>query len=205
MMRQLIKRGIDIVAAALALVLLSPLLLIIAVAIGVLMGQPVLFRQLRPGYKSRPFTLRKFRTMSEARDAQGRLFPDANRLTPMGKLLRQLSLDELPQLWNVWKGEMSLVGPRPLLMEYLDRYSAEQALRHEVKPGRSGWAQVHGRYELSWPEKFALDLWYVNHWSLWLDFRILLHTAWKAIARKGISRPGHATIPEFLGTERGRQ
>ena len=197
-----IKRSIDFVTATLALLLLAPLMGLIPVAILVTLGRPVLFRQVRAGHKARPFTLLKFRTMTNARDADSRLLPDADRLTPLGKLLRQFSLDELPQLWNVWKGDMSLVGPRPLLLEYLDRYTPEQARRHEVKPGLTGWAQIHGRNALTWPEKFALDLWYIKHRSVWLDGQILALTLGKAVSREGISKPGHGTMPEFIGTER---
>jgi lipopolysaccharide/colanic/teichoic acid biosynthesis glycosyltransferase len=167
------------------------------------MGPPVFFRQLRPGLHGRPFRVVKFRTMADARDARGGLLPDAARLTAVGRVLRATSLDELPQLWNVLRGELSLVGPRPLLMQYLPRYSPEQARRHDVLPGVTGWAQVHGRNALSWEDKFALDVWYVDHWSPWLDLRILAATLLHVARREGISQPGHATMPEFLGTPPG--
>jgi sugar transferase EpsL len=165
-------------------------------------GGPVLFRQVRPGYKGKLFSLLKFRTMEDTRDAQGLLLPDAERLTAVGRSLRELSLDELPQLWNVLRGDMSLVGPRPLLTQYLERYSREELRRHEVKPGLTGWAQVHGRNAVTWPERFALDLWYVDHWSLALDARIIFRTPWQIVKRDGISQGGHVTMPEFLGSER---
>jgi lipopolysaccharide/colanic/teichoic acid biosynthesis glycosyltransferase/glycosyltransferase involved in cell wall biosynthesis len=195
-----VKRGMDVVMAGVALLLASPLMAAIALTIRLSDGGPVLFRQVRPGYKGRPFTLVKFRTMRDARDGEGVLLPDAERLTRLGTLLRQLSLDELPQLWNVLRGEMSLVGPRPLLMQYMDRYSAEQLRRHEVKPGITGWAQIHGRNATSWPDRFALDLWYVDHRSLRLDTRILLQTLWKTLKQNGIAQPGHATMPEYKGS-----
>jgi len=163
------------------------------------MGRPVLFRQQRPGLRGKPFTLYKFRTMRDARTASGELLPDDLRLTTFGKWLRSTSLDELPELFNVLKGEMSLVGPRPLLMEYLPRYSPEQARRHEVKPGITGWAQVNGRNALTWEEKFRMDVWYVDHWNLWLDMKIVLLTIWKVLKREGISAEGSATMPVFTG------
>src|SRR5215472_17969005 len=177
-MRPLVKRLIDFCIATITLVLLSPLILGIAALVWLAMGRPVFFKQLRGGYRGKPFTLFKFRTMRENRDAQGRLLPDSQRLSKLGNSLRQLSLDELPQFWNVWKGEMSLVGPRPLLVDYLPRYSPEQARRHEVKPGVTGWAQVNGRNELTWDEKFKLDVWYVDHAGFWLDVKILALTMW---------------------------
>ena len=198
-MRLLIKRLIDICLSTLALVFLSPLIIGIALLVWLTMGRPVLFKQLRAGYRSKPFTLFKFRTMREDRDAQGRPLPDSKRLSKLGNLLRQLSLDELPQFWNVWKGEMSLVGPRPLFVDYLPRYSPQQARRHEVKPGVTGWAQVNGRNALSWNERFELDVWYVDNWSLALDARILWKTIRKVFQREGISLDGHATMPEFTG------
>lgn len=158
----------------------------------------MLFRQMRPGLGGRPFTLFKFRTMRDTRGPNGELLDDRQRLTPLGRLLRALSIDELPQLWNVLRGEMSLVGPRPLLMEYLDRYTPEQARRHEVRPGITGWAQVNGRNALSWEEKFSLDVWYVENWGLMLDLRILARTLWHVLKRDRISSPGHATMPEFF-------
>jgi len=194
-----LKRVLDVVGAAFALLAFGPLMLYIALRIGREMGRPVIFRQVRPGLHGRPFVMYKFRTMTEERDAQGRLLPDEKRLTPLGKFLRQYSLDELPEFFNVLKGEMSLVGPRPLLMEYLDRYTPEQARRHEVKPGITGWAQVNGRNALSWEEKFRLDVWYVDNWNVLLDLKILLMTLVKVLRREGISAEGHATMPEFKG------
>ncbi len=194
-----LKRVVDIVGATLALVLLAPLLLSIAVLVRLKLGSPVLFRQVRPGLHGKPFVIYKFRTMTDARDANGVLLPDEQRLTRFGQFLRSTSLDELPELLNVLKGEMSLVGPRPLLMEYLERYTPEQARRHEVKPGITGWAQIHGRNAISWEEKLRLDVWYVDNWSLGLDFRILLITLWKVLRREGISAEGHATMPQFVG------
>jgi len=195
----LLKRWIDIVGASVALVLTAPFMLVLALLVRVLMGKPVLFRQMRPGLHGKPFTMLKFRTMTDQRDASGELLPDELRLTGFGKWLRSTSLDELPELWNVLKGEMSLVGPRPLLMEYLSRYTPEQARRHEVKPGITGWAQIHGRNALSWEEKFQLDVWYVDNWNLWLDMKILLLTVWKVLKREGISAEGAATMPVFMG------
>lgn len=197
-----LKRGVDIVGSSLMLLILSPLMLVLALLVWRKMGRPILFRQVRPGLHGKPFVMYKFRTMTDARDAQGNLLPDSERLTPFGKWLRATSLDELPELFNVLKGDMSLVGPRPLLMEYLDRYTPEQARRHEVKPGITGWAQIHGRNALSWEEKFKLDVWYVDHWSLWLDFKILWRTLWIVLKREGISADGHATMPEFRGAAR---
>lgn len=196
------KRLFDLFLAALGVVILSPVLLLIALLVRIYHGSPVLFTQQRPGFKGRPFFIYKFRTMTDARDAEGRLLPDAQRLTRLGRFLRASSLDELPELFNVLRGEMSLVGPRPLLMQYLDRYTPEQARRHEVLPGITGWAQVNGRNALSWEDKFRLDVWYVDHWSLWLDVKILLLTLWKVLKREGISQPGHATAEEFMGSKR---
>ena len=169
-------------------------------AIRITMGTPVFFRQQRPGLHGEPFTIYKFRTMTDKRDDQGDLLPDAERLTPFGRFLRIASLDELPELVNVLRGEMSLVGPRPLLMQYLERYTPEQARRHEVRPGITGWAQVNGRNALSWENKFELDVWYVDHVSLWLDLKIIALTLWKIVRREGISQPGRATMEEFVGT-----
>lgn len=200
-MSPLIKRLIDFCIATMTLVLLSPLILGIAVLVWLTMGRPVLFKQARAGHRGRPFTLIKFRTMQQGRDEAGKLLPDSDRLSRLGRLLRQLSLDELPQIWNVMKGEMSFVGPRPLLVDYLPRYSREQARRHEVKPGITGWAQVNGRNTLSWDERFELDVWYVDHWSLSLDGEILWRTIRKVFQREGISMDGHATMPEFTGND----
>jgi sugar transferase EpsL len=194
------KRLIDAGASAAALVLLSPLLLLIASAVCIFIGRPVLFRQVRPGLHGRPFKLIKFRTMLNASDEGGRPLSDAARMTAFGRLLRSTSLDELPELWNVLKGEMSLVGPRPLLMEYLDRYSPEQARRHDVRPGLTGWAQVNGRNSLSWEDKFALDLWYVENRTVLLDIRILFMTFVQVFRRSGISSEGHETAAEFMGS-----
>jgi sugar transferase EpsL len=193
------KRIFDLVLTIPGLILLSPLFGLLALLIRLRMGKPVLFRQLRPGYRGEPFTVYKFRTMDDARDAEGKLLPDAERLTALGWFLRSFSLDELPELFNVLRGEMSWVGPRPLLMQYLERYTPEQARRHDVLPGMTGWAQIHGRNVLSWEGKFHLDVWYVDNWSLWLDIKILLLTLWKVLTREGISQPGHATAEEFFG------
>lgn len=193
------KRIFDLLLAGVALVLLSLPLLILIWLVRSRLGSPVFFRQTRPGLHGDPFVMVKFRTMTDARGADGQLLPDADRLTAFGRFLRGTSLDELPELWNVLKGEMSLVGPRPLLMEYLPLYSPEQARRHEVRPGVTGWAQVNGRNALSWDEKFALDVWYVDNRSLWLDIRILWLTVRKVIVREGISAAGDATMPKFTG------
>jgi len=194
------KRLLDIVLSSFLLLALGPFLLVTALIVGVTMGRPVLFRQLRPGYLGRPFLLLKFRTMSDARDSQGDLLPDGERLTPFGRLLRGMSFDELPALFNVLLGEMSLVGPRPLLMQYLDRYTPKQMRRHEVKPGITGWAQVNGRNAITWEQKFELDVWYLDHLSLWLDLKIIGMTVWKILKREGINQPGEATMKEFTGT-----
>lgn len=196
-----LKRTFDIACSAAALLLLWPVLLIVYVLVRVNLGSPALFRQQRPGLHGQPFIMIKFRTMLDALDADGNPLPDDVRLTRFGRLLRATSLDELPELWNVLKGDMSLVGPRPLLMEYLPLYSAEQARRHEVRPGITGWAQVNGRNALSWPQKFALDAWYVDNRSLLLDIRILLLTLKKVFVREGISAEGQATASRFTGEE----
>jgi sugar transferase EpsL len=195
------KRLFDLLLTSLGMVIISPLLLVLALSVRLAHGSPVLFKQKRPGYRSRPFMNYKFRTMSDQRDAQGNLLPDAERLTHLGHFLRSTSLDELPELLNVLRGEMSLVGPRPLLMQYLERYTPEQSRRHEVLPGMTGWAQINGRNTLTWEEKFRLDVWYVDHWSFWLDIRILFQTLWKVFRREGISQPGQATAEEFMGTK----
>lgn len=194
------KRVLDIVGSATGLALLSPLLLGLYVRARHEFGSPALFVQERPGLNGRPFCLVKFRTMTHSVDAHGILLPDAERLTTFGRWLRSTSLDELPELWNVLRGDMSLVGPRPLLMQYLDRYTPEQARRHEVRPGITGWAQVRGRNAISWDEKLALDVWYVDNRSFWLDLRILVETVVKVLRREGISATGEATMPEFKGT-----
>lgn len=194
-----VKRVLDLSGALSGLLLLSPFIAIAALAVLVSMGRPVFFRQPRPGLCGRPFTMIKFRTMADARDASGKLLSDGDRLTRVGRLLRATSLDELPELWNVLVGDMSLVGPRPLLMAYLDRYTPEQARRHDVKPGITGWAQINGRNAISWDEKFALDVWYVDHRSMRLDLRILFATVMQVMRRKGINSADAATMPEFLG------
>jgi sugar transferase EpsL len=193
------KRTFDLLAAALGLIVLSPLLLVLAVLVRIVHGRPVLFRQQRAGYKGKAFSVIKFRSMNNRNTPDGTLLPDAERITPFGRFLRSSSLDEFPELFNVLRGDMSIVGPRPLLLKYLDRYSAEQMRRHDVLPGITGWAQVNGRNALTWDEKFRLDVWYVDHWSFWLDIKILWLTVWKAIKREGISQPGHATMEEFKG------
>jgi len=194
------KRLFDLLVTSLALLILSPILLLVALLVALAHGRPVLFGQTRPGYHGRPFRIYKFRTMTNSRAADGSLLPDSDRLTPLGRFLRASSLDELPELFNILRGEMSLVGPRPLLMQYLDRYSPEQARRHNVLPGLTGWAQVNGRNALTWEDKFKLDVWYVDHWSFWLDLKILFQTVGKVFKREGISQPGHATAEEFFGT-----
>jgi sugar transferase EpsL len=196
----MLKRLFDLLLSAVTIVCFTPLMLAIALALRCTIGSPVIWRQARPGLKGRPFTIFKFRTMSNEKGADGRLLPDALRLGKLGHILRRTSLDELPELVNVLKGEMSWVGPRPLLMQYLSRYTSEQLRRHEVKPGITGWAQIHGRNAISWEQKFALDVWYVDHHSFWLDFKILCLTVWKVLRREGISEPGQATMSEFMGT-----
>lgn len=197
-----VKRTLDFAVAAGALLACSPVMVTIGIAVRITMGRPVLFAQLRPGLRGSPFVMYKFRTMAVTTDAKGTLLPDGARLTPLGRLLRSASLDELPQLWNVLRGEMSLVGPRPLLLQYLERYSATQARRHEVRPGITGWAQVNGRNALTWDEKFALDVWYVDNWDLCVDVRILARTILRVLRREGISNDHHATMPEFVGNVR---
>lgn len=197
-----LKRLFDLVIASFALLLLSPALLLVAWLVHRRLGSPVLFRQVRPGLDGKPFEMVKFRTMRDAFDTGGNALPDAVRLTPFGRFLRSTSLDELPELWNVIKGDMSLVGPRPLLMEYLPLYSKEQARRHKVRPGITGWAQVNGRNAVSWSEKFALDIWYVDNRSLFLDIRILLLTIKKVVVRDGIVAEGQATASKFTGDEK---
>jgi lipopolysaccharide/colanic/teichoic acid biosynthesis glycosyltransferase len=194
------KRLFDLLITLPALILLSPVLGILALLVRIKLGSPVLFRQQRPGLHGKPFTLVKFRTMTDACDAQGNLLPDADRLTPFGRFLRSSSLDELPELWNVLKGEMSLVGPRPLRMEYLPLYSKRQARRHEVRPGITGWAQINGRNALSWEERFELDVWYVDCLSLTLDLRVIAGTVQAVVKRDGINAQGEATMYRFTGT-----
>jgi sugar transferase EpsL len=197
----MIKRGFDILATLLGLIPLAPFLLLIALAVRIKHGSPLLFEQERPGKGGETFLIYKFRTMNNERDASGQLLPDAKRLTALGKFLRATSLDEFPELINVLKGEMSLVGPRPLLMEYLPLYTPEQARRHEVRPGITGWAQVNGRNAISWEEKFKLDVWYVDNRSFWLDLKILWMTLVKVSRREGISQDGQATMSKFTGSK----
>ena len=199
------KRLFDLAVTIPGLIIFSPLMLVIAVAIRFVMGAPVVFRQKRPGLNAEVFTVYKFRTMSGGVDKQGNPLPDSQRLTRFGNFLRASSLDELPELWNIARGEMSLVGPRPLLVDYLARYSKEQARRHAVLPGLTGWAQVNGRNVLTWEEKFRLDIWYVDHWSFWLDIKILLMTVGIVLRREGISQPGKATMEEFTGSSNSRK
>ena len=194
------KRAFDLVGAVAAFVALGLPLLMVAALVRIFLGSPILFPQPRPGWHGKLFTCFKFRTMTDARDVEGRLLPDADRMTAFGRFLRNSSIDELPELVNVIHGEMSLVGPRPLLPEYLPRYTPEQMRRHEVKPGITGWAQIHGRNTLHWNRRFALDLWYIDHWSFCLDLSILAKTIGQVIRREGVTRPGHATMPEFRGT-----
>lgn len=196
----MLKRLLDVFCSLIALFLLSPVLLLVAWQIRRELGSPMLFQQIRPGRYGRPFKMVKFRTMRDVIDADGNPLPDAERMTPFGSLLRSSSLDELPELWNVLKGEMSLVGPRPLLMEYLPLYNKEQARRHEVRPGVTGWAQINGRNALSWEDKFKLDVWYVDNQSLWLDLKILLLTVKKVFVREGISGGGEVTMSKFAGS-----
>ena len=195
------KRLFDLALAGPGLILVSPLLLMIAALTWLLHGRPILFRQVRPGYRAAPFTLYKFRTMTEGRAPEGNSRSDAERLTRFGRFLRSFSLDELPELFNVLRGEMSLVGPRPLLTQYLARYTPEQARRHAVLPGITGWTQINGRNAIGWEQKFRFDVWYVDHWSLGLDVKILVITIWKVLRREGISQPGQATAEEFRGSE----
>ena len=196
----MVKRGLDIFLSAFSLLLLAPVIGIVACEIRRRLGSPVFFRQTRPGLRGQPFEMVKFRTMRDAEDAHGNVLPDADRMTPFGHFLRSASLDELPELWNVLKGEMSLVGPRPLLMEYLPLYTAEQSRRHDLRPGVTGWAQVNGRNALSWEEKFEMDVWYVDNRSFWLDLKILLLTVKKVVVREGINAAGEATMPRFAGS-----
>lgn len=197
----MLKRFFDLMLVLVSAPLWAPLLTVAGVLVRLKLGSPILFRQVRPGLAGKPFVLMKFRTMTEVRDATGNFLPNDQRLTSLGRSLRSSSLDELPELINVLRGEMSLVGPRPLLMHYLDRYTPEQARRHEVKPGITGWAQVNGRNTISWEEKFRLDLWYVDHQSLWLDIRILWMTAWGVLARHGINQAGTVGAQEFMGSK----
>ncbi|WP_317259135.1 sugar transferase [Paenibacillus sp. J5C2022] len=199
------KRLIDIVVASLSLIVLSPVMLIVALLVRVKLGSPVLFKQRRPGLRGRPFHLYKFRTMNDGKDSYGNLLPDHLRLTPFGCWLRKYSLDELPQLLNVIRGELSLVGPRPLLMDYMALYTEEQARRHHVRPGITGWAQVNGRNDVTWEERFQRDIWYVDHQSFWLDMKILLLTVKKVVKSDGVSNANHATMPMFEGTTHNQE
>ena len=199
------KRSLDLILTLVSGIVLLPVVVVVAMLVRLKLGAPILFRQQRPGLHGKPFVMYKFRSMLDAYDGQGELLPDADRLTSFGRLLRATSLDELPELVNVLRGDMSLVGPRPLLMQYLGRYSPEQLRRHEVKPGLTGWAQVNGRNDLSWEEKFGLDVWYVDHQLFTLDVRIISLTVWKILKREGISQPGEATAREFMGEAQARQ
>lgn len=200
------KRAFDLVISTVGLIILSPVLLIVSILIISFQGFPVLFLQQRPGFKGKPFTIYKFRTMSDESDSEGNLLPEEQRITKLGRILRATSMDEILEFFNVFKGEMSMVGPRPLLMQYLSRYSAEQSRRHDVLPGITGWAQVNGRNAITWEEKFTLDVWYVDHWSFWLDIKILIQTAWKVIIREGIDEAGQISAGEFMGSrENGQQ
>ena len=195
-----VKRLFDLSIAVPLLIILSPVLVLIGFLVRMKIGVPVLFRQVRPGLHGRPFTIYKFRTMIDERDKDGNLLPDGDRLTRLGRFLRKLSIDELPELFNVVRGDMSIVGPRPLLMQYIDRYTLEQARRHEVKPGITGWAQVNGRNAITWEDKFRLDVWYVDNMSLGLDMKIIAMTIWKILKREGINQPGQATAEKFKGS-----
>lgn len=197
------KRLMDLLLTIPGLILITPLLILVGIIVRLRMGGPVIFKQIRPGYKGKLFPVNKFRTMSDVRDETGKLLPDDVRLTRLGRFLRSSSVDELPELVNVLRGEMSLVGPRPLLTQYLERYSPEQARRHDVFPGMTGWAQINGRNAISWEDKFSFDVWYVDNWSLRLDIKILLRTMWIVITREGISQPGLQTAEEFFGIEDG--
>ena len=198
--QRFVKRIIDFSLALLLLIFVWPFLVLIFVLLRIVIGSPVMLRQRRPGFMGKPFAIYKFRTMTEERDANGRLLPDEQRITKVGKVLRSFSLDELPEIFNVLKGDMSLIGPRPLMLQYLDRYTPEQARRHEVMPGITGWVQVNGRNNLSWEEKFSLDVWYVDHQSFMLDMRILVITVWKVLSREGISQEGFVAAQEFMGS-----
>ena len=194
------KTIFDIIISAAGLIVISPLLVVLAVLVRLKLGSPILFCQQRPGLGGKAFVIYKFRTMTDQRDASGNLLPDEQRLPAFGQFLRSTSFDELPELLNVLKGDMSIVGPRPLMMKYLSRYTAEQARRHEVKPGITGWAQINGRNAISWEDKFKLDVWYVDNWTLWLDMKIILKSIWMVIAREGITQQGRVTMGEFMGT-----
>jgi sugar transferase EpsL len=200
-MRHFVKRLFDIIISAAGLIVISPLLVVLAVLVRLKLGSPILFSQQRPGLGGKGFVIYKFRTMTDQHDASGNLLPDEQRLPAFGRFLRSTSFDELPELLNVLKGDMSIVGPRPLMMKYLERYSPEQARRHEVKPGITGWAQINGRNTISWEDKFKLDVWYVDNWTFWLDMKILLKSIWMVITREGITQQGRVTMDEFMGTQ----
>lgn len=195
----MVKRLFDLLISSIAILFLAPFMVLLAIVIRYKLGSPVLFRQMRPGLRDKPFLMLKFRTMTDATDGAGNLLPDRERQTPLGRWLRSTSLDELPELWNVLKGDMSLVGPRPLLMEYVPLYTTEQVRRHEVRPGITGWAQINGRNTISWEEKFKLDVWYIDNQSIWLDIKILVATLKKVIKRDGISAKDDVTMPKFQG------
>jgi len=201
-MGRIAKRLLDLIGSFFGLILLSPLLILLAIVIYFKLGRPVFYKQERPGLYGHPFILYKFRSMTQEVDKEGQPLSDEERLMPFGKFLRRWSLDEFPELWNVFRGDMSLVGPRPLLMEYLPRYSADQRRRHDVKPGLTGWAQINGRNAVTWDDRFRLDLWYVDHRSFWMDIKILVRTLFHFLKREGITEGGHATMPKFLGSTR---
>jgi lipopolysaccharide/colanic/teichoic acid biosynthesis glycosyltransferase len=198
MIQLFIKRTIDVILSVVGLLILSPVLIMSAIIIRVKLGSPIFFRQQRPGLHGKGFLFYKFRTMTDQRDAAGQLLPDEKRLPAFGRFLRSTSIDELPELFNVLKGDMSIVGPRPLMMKYLDRYTPEQARRHDVKPGITGWAQINGRNAVSWEDRFNLDVWYVDNWSIRLDVKIILKSIWMVITREGITQQGRATVDEFM-------
>lgn len=202
MMKCFLKRAFDVISVLIGLILLWPLLLVVAVIVRIKLGSPVIFKQQRPGLGGNAFSMYKFRTMTDARNTDGSLMPDEERLPAFGKILRSTSLDELPELFCVLKGDMSLVGPRPLMMKYLPRYTPQQARRHEAKPGITGWAQVNGRNAISWEEKFQFDVWYVDNWNMWVDIKILFKTFTSIFQREGITQHGHVTAEEFMGTEK---
>ena len=195
------KRIFDITFALVALITLSPILLLIAILVRILIGTPILFKQRRPGYMGRPFIIYKFRSMTDRLTRDGSLAPDGERLTRFGSFIRSLSLDELPELFNILRGDMSFVGPRPLLMEYLPLYSPKQMRRHDVVPGLTGWAQINGRNAIDWPTRFSLDIWYVDHWSFWLDIKIIFMTVWKVLSREGVNQEGQPTVEYFKGEQ----
>nr|WP_315023612.1 sugar transferase [uncultured Aminipila sp.] len=202
MVKRFIKRAFDIIISLMTILLLSPVLFVVYIMVKIKLGSPAIFRQERPGLNGRVFTMYKFRSMTDECDEKGQILPDEVRLTSFGKLLRKTSLDELPELFNILKGDMSIVGPRPLLVRYLERYNEDQARRHEVKPGLTGWAQINGRNAISWEEKFKLDVWYVDNWNLWLDLKIFVLTFIKVFKREGINSADHATMEEFMGSEK---